>query len=198
MNKKNEKYSGLTDEQVVAAYKQSGDKQFVGELFNRYGPLVFGVCLKYLKNKVAAEDMVMSIFEKLIKLLIEKEVQNFRSWLHVVSRNECLMLLRKQGKIRENSLDESTELEANGSEVDAKQLQEVKLSRLEEAVKKLKEKQRICVELFYLQDKCYQDVADATGFSLKEVKSNIQNGKRNLKILLSQLPEFANQNPSHE
>src|SRR5690606_14474281 len=110
------------------------------------------------------QDMVMSIFEKLMSLLGEKEIVTFRSWLHVVSRNECLMLLRKQGKVYENSLDESAELIAHEGDVKNKKLQEVKLDRLEEAINKLKDEQKICIELFYLQEKCYQDVADETGY----------------------------------
>jgi RNA polymerase sigma factor (sigma-70 family) len=62
---------------------------------------------------------------------------------------------------------------------------EINLSNLNEALKSLAEKQRICVELFYLQEKSYNEVAEITGFTMNEVKSFIQNGKRNLKIYLT-------------
>jgi RNA polymerase sigma-70 factor (ECF subfamily) len=55
---------------------------------------------------------------------------------------------------------------------------------LEEAIQELSEEQKLCVNLFYLQKKSYQQITDRTGFTLMQVKSYIQNGKRNLKIIL--------------
>ncbi len=179
-------YQQWTDEEIIAHYKTSRDKACVGELFNRYGAVVYGVSLKYLKNVAQSQDMTMHIFEKLMDLLLDKTVINFRSWLHVVSRNECLMRLRKQGKIHENSLDDSYELQADEDSLLQKQQDELVLNQLESAIQELKPEQKQCIELFYIQEKCYQQVADITGFTMKQVKSYIQNGKRNLKIILTQ------------
>ncbi len=179
-------YQQWTDEEIIAHYKKSQDKACVGELFNRYGAVVYGVSLKYLKNVAQSQDMTMHIFEKLMDLLLDKTVINFRSWLHVVSRNECLMRLRKQGKVHENSLDDSYELQADEDSLIQKQQDELMLNQLESAIKELKPEQQQCIELFYIQEKCYQQVAEITGFTLKQVKSYIQNGKRNLKIILTQ------------
>lgn len=199
MKKNNLTYQELSDEDLILAYKKSQDKAYIGELFNRYGAVVYGVCLKYLKNVAESQDMSMQIFEKLMVLLLDKSVLNFRSWLHVVSRNECLMLLRKQGKTWHESVDEKHHLQSDESSLELKQLEEIQLSQLEAAILQLKPDQRTCIDLFYIKEKCYQEVADQTGFSLKQVKSFIQNGKRNLKNILITQTAFTSTIPNrHE
>jgi len=60
------------------------------------------------------------------------------------------------------------------------------LQQLPNAISNLNTEQRLCINLFYLKEKCYEEISMQTGYSLKQVKSYIQNGKRNLKIYLSQ------------
>ncbi|MEZ4828130.1 MAG: sigma-70 family RNA polymerase sigma factor [Bacteroidia bacterium] len=182
----------LSDEELVNGYKESGDTAFVGELFERYTHLVYLVCMKYLKDELESEDMAMRIFEKLLTELKKYEVRSFKYWLHTVTKNQCLIWLDKSKRAREKAdhylettpgFVESQEVLSLLGEGDS---MEKKLIRLESAIESLNEEQRICVELFYLHQKSYQEVADQTGFSMKQVKSYIQNGKRNLKITLSE------------
>lgn len=176
----------LSDAELVYRYQKTTNKRFVGELFNRYSHLVYGVALKYLKNTDEAKDIVMEVFEKLMTDLLKTDVKNFKAWLHIVSKNQCLMKLRKQNRAvgKEQSIETiEYSLEAQ-DQTEEKKLKEQQLTNLEAAIKQLKPEQQSCVELFYLQQKCYQEVADITGFSLKQVKSYIQNGKRNLKLIL--------------
>lgn len=176
----------MSDEEVVNNYRLSSDKQFVGVLFERYSPLVFGVCLKYLRNKDESKDMVINIFEKLMVDLKNFDIQKFRPWLHSVTRNHCLMFLRKANRPGtekdiddlQNKLSTSTFAEAS---VDDKEIQ---LSHLEKAMEELNDEQKICVTLFYLKDKSYQEIAEETGWDMNKIKSYIQNGKRNLKLIL--------------
>lgn len=172
--------SKFSDAELIARYKQKSDKKCMGELYNRYAHLVFGVCLKYLKNQNAAQDAVMFIFEKLFVDLKEKEVKEFKPWLYVVTKNFCLMELRKT----------QTETNLNGHEPSC-ELPEIEIQKenqeeiLIQAINNLKEHQKTCITLFYLEELSYQKIAEKTGCSLKEIKSHIQNGKRNLKIELS-------------
>lgn len=182
----------LDDSVLIAEYKRTGDNNYVGELFKRYAHLVLGVCMKYLKNADEAQDMTMIVFEKLLSDLKKHEVEHFKSWLYMVTKNQCLMLLRKQkGKetveININSSEDDDEKSVENDLVghlDDVDLKEVKLQQLEEGITKLNSEQKICVELFYLQNKSYVEVAEITGYELNQVKSYIQNGKRNLKIYL--------------
>lgn len=180
------KYKQLTDLELILKYKESGELTILGELYNRYMSLVYGVCLKYLKDREESRDAVMQIFEKLVTILREHEVANFKSWLYTTSRNYCLMQLRaKKGKIFEEitssfmesgsdaHLEEGSEMESN-------------LSKLENCIEKLVEEQKSCVRLFYIQQKCYKEIVTLTGFDDNKVKSYIQNGKRNLKICMDQ------------
>lgn len=182
--------SDTGDDVLIAGYKSTGDNIYIGELYKRYAHLVFGVCLKYLKDEASAQDMAMEVFEKLLTDLKHHEVQNFKSWLYMVAKNQCLMLLRKQkGKepveLKTNLGDEDEAMEKDIAEhLEDVDLKETQLQHLEEGITTLNHEQKICVELFYLQHKSYVEVAAITGYDLKQVKSYIQNGKRNLKIYL--------------
>lgn len=181
----------LTDEELILKYQQDQKTRWVGELFNRYAHLVFGVAMKYLKNESEAKDATLSLFEKLIADLLHNEVESFRKWIYVVSRNHCLMILRKQKGMNGSVVDMAEDSIPDATDdLENKVLREAQLTELESALAELKDEQRLCIELFYLKQLCYQDVADQTGFSMKEVKSFIQNGKRNLKNILSSKHEF--------
>ena len=180
----------LSDIDLVNRYKETGENICVGELFQRYTHLVFGVCMKYLRDEDESKDMLSHIFEKLLDDLKKHEVAQFKGWLYSVTRNHCLMHLRsaKTKRLRNNELKKDSlavmekEYEPHLSTAEQK---ERTLTELEEAIKQLNDDQRICVELFYLQEKCYKEIAEMTGYNLNQVKSYIQNGKRNLKILLT-------------
>lgn len=175
------------DAELIANYKKSGDKQAIGILFERYSHLVFGVCMKYLKDEEESRDAVLVIFENLLEDLNKFEIKNFSSWIHAVARNYCLMHLRKQKSLfrqhNEYELDVITAAQ-NPGEINEEEQLENMLNHLRNAIQDLGEEQRACIELFYLHGKCYNDVADLTGFTLNQVKSYIQNGKRNLKQML--------------
>lgn len=180
----NHHYKDLSDEELISHYKKTNDLEIVGILYDRYTALTFGVCLKYLKDREESRDAVMQIFEKLIVTLKTHPVTAFKGWLYVTARNHCLMLLRaKKSKAIEIHSPFLMETQDNGHPDERIEL-EGDLSRLEECISALNREQQRCVRLFYLEEKCYKDISDVTGYDLKKVKSYIQNGKRNLKICM--------------
>ncbi|MDX1903748.1 MAG: sigma-70 family RNA polymerase sigma factor [Thermonemataceae bacterium] len=182
--------SKKSDEDLLKAFQETQDTLLLGELYERYLSLVFGLCLKYLKNREEAKDMVMHIFEKLSqKLPQQSHINHFKSWLYTFSRNECLMALRKQKTFFTNNFFE--ENEENGMESNTflhldtnSEEQEEKLEALEKALESLSQEQKYCIELFYMQKKSYQEICQITGYEENKVKSYLQNGKRNLKLFL--------------
>jgi len=176
-----------SDEELIAMYRNSHDPRYVGELFNRYTALVYGVSMKYLKDEDKAKDAVMQIFEDMLSHLKKHKVEYFKGWLHTVTRNHCLIILRKENKHpvisqhlpenEEGAVDLADILHPN-DDIDNESLLQV----MEQGLQHLKKEQKLCVELFYLKDKSYVEVAEITGYELNQVKSYIQNGKRNLKI----------------
>ncbi|MCG3166955.1 MAG: hypothetical protein POELPBGB_02738 [Bacteroidia bacterium] len=180
-----------TDNELVSSFRLSHNSEYIGELFQRYTHLVFGVCMKYLKEEEASKDAVMEIFEKLLIDLKKHDVDNFKSWLYSVAKNHCLMKLRKD-KSQANHVDEYGKDLRVVMENDeplhqtAEEEQELLDKSLYEGIEHLKEEQRMCVELFYMQNKSYEEVSEITGYSMMQVKSYIQNGKRNLKIFLTE------------
>lgn len=202
--RKKKHIESLTDEELVIEYQRSEDSVFVGELFERYTHVVYLVCMKYLKNPAESEDMSMQVFEKLMKDLKKYEVRSFKYWLHTVTKNQCLVLLdkKKRERAKEDQMRETgqglMESGPNSYLNDEDDLQEVHLTYLEQALTKLNLEQRHCLELFYLQQKSYQEVSDSTGYSMKQVKSYIQNGKRNLKKHLSYFADGAHIEQTNE
>jgi RNA polymerase sigma factor (sigma-70 family) len=178
----------LSDSELIERYKTTSDNSCVGILFQRYSHLIFGVCMKYLKNADDSQDASMQIFEKLLIEIKKHEITIFKGWLHMLCKNFCLMQLRsgasklkkKQAIIYEFSIME------NGAEPhpNDENHKEIKLTHMEECIKGLNNEQRLCVELFYLKEKSYTEVAEMTSFTMNNVKSYIQNGKRNLKICI--------------
>jgi RNA polymerase sigma-70 factor (ECF subfamily) len=171
---------------LIRKYQQTLEATYMGEIYKRYAHLVMGTCFKYLKDHTRAEDAVSEIFGKLIDKLKTSFPENFAGWLYKVTKNHCLEILRKD-KTRPwfEPFVSSAELEALPEpEVADYQLREVAATELGRALKLLAAGQRTSIELFYLQGLSYKQVAEKTGFTLKEVKSYVQNGKRNLRILL--------------
>lgn len=189
-NSKKKKTALLTDEELIVRYRKDADKHWVGILYTRYAHLVLGLCFKYLGDKAKAEDATCDIFMSLYDKLKQHEVSNFRSWLYSLSRNHCLMQLRKEKGSRQVSLN-GHEPSYSDDGLRFKALQEQKLELLEKSLDQLPDSQAKCLRLFYLQGKSYKQVVDATQLELKAVKSHIQNGKRKLKILLEQEDAFS-------
>ncbi len=182
-------HSRYEDGELIARYKLNGDLDALGILYNRYMHLVYGVCFNYFKDEEQSKDAVMQIFEELVKKLRVHEVQNFKSWLHVLTRNHCLMALRKSARQNNVSLDDRFVENEEFVHLDIDNTKETQLTIMEKCMETLSEEQRKSVDLFYLQEKCYKEVADITGYDILKVKSYIQNGKRNLKICIEKNSE---------
>lgn len=178
-----------TDAALIADFRLTKNQQIIGELFNRYGHLVFGLAMKYLKNEADAKDAGMMIFESLPEKLIKYEVLDFKNWLYSVTKNQCLMMLRQSSRqhlLKSRLKDSPYAVMELAPEFHLHEKVELELciEKLYEALSFLKSEQRTCVELMYLEQKSYFEIAEETGYSMKKVKSHIQNGKRNLKLLL--------------
>ncbi|WP_128545730.1 RNA polymerase sigma factor [Larkinella soli] len=181
----------VTDAEYVAEYKATGDLELLGELYERYMDLVYAVCFNFLKDEDESKDAVMQLFEQLITDLRQYEVRNFKSWLHSTARNYCLMLLRKRKMVTSGNETETEGIAlppAVWPETDDFDL-ETRLSRMDDCLKTLSDEQRTSISLFYLNQKTYADIAALTGYDPKQVKTYLQNGRRNLKICMEKRHE---------
>ncbi len=176
-----------SDQELIVDYRVNDDLSSLDELFQRYIHLVFSVCQKYLKNVDDSKDAVMEIFEKSLEDLKKYEITNFKMWLYSTTINYCNYKIKKQTspitleknfEKYENFCVENPEFFTLLSKRDAQ------FKKIETAMEQLNEAQRACIDLFYFQRKSYQQIAEITGYSVKQVKSNIQNGKKNLQKML--------------
>lgn len=174
----------MTDNELLATYKQNGDLAVLGDLYQRYMDLVYGVCLKYYKEPETAKDAVMQIFEELVEKLKKHEVDNFRGWLHQVAKNHCLMQLRKTQKVK--TVEFNTELMQSGENMhlDGILEKEENFKKLAGCMESLTGDQETAIRLFYLDGKSYNEIVTISGIEWNAVRSLIQNGRRNLKLCM--------------
>jgi len=174
------RYDHITDAELLDLYYRDRNQEWIGILLERYTLLLLGVCMKYLKDENEAKDCVQQIFLKVLTEVGKYRIDYFKSWLYMVAKNHCLMRLRDKGvKAAKELNDQHAASESDKQELAAN---EKTYELLEEAINELNEEQRQCVILFYLKKNSYQQISEKTGYTPMQVKSYIQNGKRNLKI----------------
>jgi RNA polymerase sigma-70 factor (ECF subfamily) len=173
--------AALTDEELLNEFKKNFNQETLAQLYLRYTDLVYGVCLKYLKDGEAAKDAVMNIYQELLLKLRAHEVENFKSWLYVVAKNHCLMQLRKEKKMVTVEFTSTIMQSEDFTHLDSVLEKENELKKLEYCIEHLPAEQKQSIQLFYLENKCYNEIAEATGYEWNKVRSLIQNGRRNLK-----------------
>ncbi|MBK6992400.1 MAG: sigma-70 family RNA polymerase sigma factor [Chitinophagaceae bacterium] len=187
---KGDKYQHITDQELLEKFYADHKNEWLGILLQRYTLLLLGVSMKYLKNEEQAKDSVQQIFLKVIQELHKYKVEYFKSWLYMVAKNHCLMKLRESnGKSTVEVNDNITNKADEEADRQVLLQNDHTLDLLELSLKELNPEQQQCVTLFYLQKKSYQEISDETGFTMLQVKSYIQNGKRNLKILIEKKQE---------
>jgi RNA polymerase sigma factor (sigma-70 family) len=180
-----DRYQNITDQELLEKFYSDRNNQWLGILLQRYTLLLLGVSMKYLRNEEEAKDSVQHVFLKAITELPKYRVEYFKSWIYMVARNHCLMKIRdRQGKIPAELTEKLMATPAEESDKKTHVEKDALLTRMTAALEELNEEQKRCVTLFYLNKRSYQDIADTTGYSLMQVKSHIQNGKRNLKLIL--------------
>jgi RNA polymerase sigma-70 factor (ECF subfamily) len=187
---KNISNPSVTDAELVAIYKQSGNLEVLALLYQRYMDLLYGVCLKYLKEPELAKDAVMAIFEELALKLRRHEVENFKGWLYALAKNHCLMQLRSAKHLQTKELDPDRMQLKEDVHLNGMLEKEWRLNGLEKCMETLAAEQKKAIELFYLQDKCYKEISQITGTEWNKVRSLIQNGRRNLKICMEKSEEL--------
>lgn len=177
-----------SDQELLEAYREKGEPELLAELYMRYTHMVYGVCMKYLKNPDEASDAVMNIYEKLLKDVGRHQILKFSTWLFVTTRNHCLMELRnlKSLEKKHNLWQNEQQLFMESEEFLHPLDEDVELhtQQLKICIEQLKNEQKACIQLFYYQNKCYSEIARKLEIDEKKVKSHLQNGKRNLKICM--------------
>jgi RNA polymerase sigma factor (sigma-70 family) len=175
--------SSFTDSELVQQYKDTSDMDILGDLYSRYMDLLYGVCLKYFKEPDEAQDAVIHIFEELVTKVKKYEIDNFKGWLYQLAKNHCLMKLRSRKSQPINVDTDLMHLQEN-MHLDDVTEKETNLIVMEHCIEQLPTEQKAAIQLFYLQEKCYKEIADITALDINKVRSFIQNGRRNLKICM--------------
>ncbi|WP_290791877.1 RNA polymerase sigma factor [Flavihumibacter sp. UBA7668] len=178
-----DKYNHISEQELLRNFYQDRNKDWLGILLQRYTLLLLGVCMKYLKNEDAARDAVQQIFLKAITELEKYQVEYVKSWLYMIAKNHCLMQFRDKNRLMVELSENQGGVEDLDGQI-ALQEKDQLLDWMHDSIKNLNQEQQQCVTLFYLEKKSYQEVADQTGFTMLQVKSNIQNGKRNLRLMI--------------
>jgi RNA polymerase sigma factor (sigma-70 family) len=193
---KNIQDDGTPDKDLIGRYKKDHDINVLAQLFQRYMDLLYGVCLKYFKEPERSKDAVMQIFEELLVKVDKHEIDNFKGWLYTLAKNHCLMQLRSPKNVK--TAEFNTETMQSGEDLHLANVmeKEAEFQRMEKCLGTLSAEQQQTVRLFYLEEKCYKDIAEITGIEWNKVRSYIQNGRRNLKICMEKSMNEANNSMS--
>lgn len=183
-------HNNLSDAELLQLHKSTKNNEWLGILLQRYTLLLFGVCMKYFKNENLAKDGVQQIFLKCLATIPQHQIDFFKGWIYMVARNYCLMELRHKNDVTDlnEHIDPTDE-----NEIPLLQEKEINLQWLEESLPQLNAEQHLCIKLFYLEQKTYHEIVEQTNFTFMQVKSHIQNGKRNLKILMDKKRSIADE-----
>ena len=176
----------FADQELLEQYRSSNDLEYLGILYERYVELVYGVCLKYLQEQQKAEDAVMAIFEELVEKVKKHDIEKFRPWLHVLSRNHCLMYLRKNNRNLTVSYEPELmqSVDSRHHTIELEDQEDGELQSLQDCMGQLPDKQKECIKLFYYEDKSYKEIAELKEEAVGKIRSYIQNGRRNLRICM--------------
>jgi len=183
--KTNNKINALTDDELLLQLVESRDIQYLGVLFKRFIPKVYGTCLKYLSNTEQAQDAVMDIYQTVQAKFFDQDIQNFSAWLYVVSRNHCLLQLRKHKTENFVNFDEALMENMQFEHLLDTEVDDEKIEALNFCMQTLGVEQKQSIQLFYYDEKSYADIVEFTGYALNKVKSYIQNAKRNLLLCVN-------------
>lgn len=182
---KKKKINELDDDQLISLLRETGEADYFNQLYERYIPLVYGLCLKYLQDAEKSQDAVIDIFETLSPKITNYEIKVFKNWIYSVTKNHCFHILRENKK--EIVVDFDSQIMESDVVLDLfseETMEKEKEAALKECMNRLPDPQRVSVRMFFYEDKSYLDIVDETGYNLKSVKSFLQNGKRNLKICI--------------
>ena len=182
------RYNQLSDSELLQRFYADHNNEWLGILLNRYTMLLLGVSMKYLKNEEEARDAVQQVFLKTINELHKYKVEYFKSWIYMIAKNHCLMILRDKGRFNAEIDERTMATPAEPGERTEHLEKEKNLTHLAGALQQLNKEQQLCITLFYLQKKSYMEIAQQTSYSILQVKSHIQNGKRNLKLIMERKP----------
>ncbi|THH39802.1 RNA polymerase sigma factor [Neolewinella litorea] len=178
--------SEVTDLDLLRAFRRQPDATRLLPLYERYAELIYAWCLRYLGTPQRAEDAGAEVFTVLLEQLPRHEVTNFRSWLQTVVRNHCLMQLRREKRdpVRQGE-DPLVHFGAWPHQAEETAETPPDTRPLHHCLKQLNEAQRQCIRLFYLTPgESYASVGERLNLSVGQVRSHLQNGRRNLKICL--------------
>lgn len=187
--KKRAEITQLSNDELFDLYKREEQTIYFGELYRRYIPMVYGVCLKYLANEADAQDAVMDLYEDLNQRMLKYAITSFHSWLYTVTKNHCLLKIRKEKQVHFVDLNEAIMENGDFFTLSDREQSAEQASALSYCLKELSSEQRTSIEFFYYENKSYADIVTITGYSLEKVKSYIQNGKRNLKNCINRMLE---------
>jgi RNA polymerase sigma-70 factor (ECF subfamily) len=182
--------SHKSDEELIILFRQSNDSRWLGTLLDRHTLLLLGIAMKYLKDRHAAEDAVQQVFIKTITAFPKEPIQNFKGWLYILMRNHCFGVLRSAGRFINDEALAYVPAQSEKSREEWQQ-EEIRWEHMHSAIEQLNEEQQTCIRLFYIEERSYKEIMERTNFSFEQVKSYVQNGKRNLKIIMQKLGQQA-------
>lgn len=179
--------SRFDDTELVELYKKNPDTSLIEELYNRYSKRVYWWALKFLGNRLEAEEMVHDIFAAMMSGMLDlyqaREGAKFSSWLYRCVGNQCMKIVRKRNEVIFNQVEVVDVPEALIIDLEVEVIAKEWNEQLTSALNRLNQMQRVCCMRFYWDGMRYDEIAEELGITHDQVRSHLQNGLRNLRII---------------
>ena len=169
---------------LLLKYLKTNDLSYLLELYRPYMHLVYGLAFKYVKDPKQSQEIVYCIFKKLIKDIKRQEVRVFGNWLYNLSLDFCKQW-RDRGRTESDqivALGGSTQTPVEFYDDKDDDSFEEEISSMEDEVMRIKSQQEKCSQLFFKEQRCFQEIADITGWEVSEIKYHVKNAKRKTNI----------------
>ncbi|WP_338484610.1 RNA polymerase sigma factor [Alkalicoccus halolimnae] len=159
------------------------DQAAMEMLYDKYGKLLYSFAYKMVYNSAGAEEVVQEVMIKLWrgKGVYSAEKGRFTTWLLTITRHTAIDYLRKQKRHTEDVIHQETEHEDSQPGVEEMVEWKHRSERVKEAMRVLKEEQRLIIDMFYFKGYSQKTIAEKVNVPLGTVKGRIRLALKHLK-----------------
>jgi len=167
----------------------SGDKEAFKYFINMYQEMAISIAMPLVKDESNAKDVVQNAYVQAYKCLRSfKQESKFSTWFYRIVVNEALKSLRKNRNIRSEELGSEEEyfhLAITNEAAEQLELNDKK-QEIQKAMRQMKPKERLILELYYLQEFSSSEIGEITGFSSSNIKVIMHRARKSFGLLFKE------------
>lgn len=175
----------LSEQELVERFRSGRENRWFAELYRRERRRVYGLCLKFLREPAAAEDVCHEAFVRAFERFDSLVTDGFSAWVRRIAANLCINRMRLKANVTQTM---PKNVPAPGPDPDRRAISQQQLGAALGLIRALGEDQRRAFVMFHLEGLSYEEIAGRSGLPLKTVRSHLQNARRNLHLRWAETP----------